>query len=378
MWDARDQQLHFPQEIEDDLRDCGLTEAERREVLNTAWEYVRCGIPEYTNRGRYITFVRLTALTTVAEYRGGLVDVDRILDPEGVVLGYPVRRMLHELFAGTGVEEEMALEYASSLWGMREKTSGRHSGLYRHYIEALAASPAAYFRLRDCDAQVRLFIAAAVACNDLSPDFSEAEYQAMAEIGMAMYDAVAFYKHRAEGEVCNAFAYCGPDLEFRTAAFAAARSTLWALDARWYGSVQGRCAVNLLRNLPLIHMAMRRYRFVEDGLVVGAPETSEVVRAARAHVKLWYRTDAGTSQTRPEPESAAPSLESVRSMLFPALAQALEPASVCPRCIHRASYGAAEEGQFGGVSLCDDCRETWRSYVSSSWARHEAVLSLRG
>ncbi|MGW3635424.1 hypothetical protein ACWD7F_35700 [Streptomyces sp. NPDC005122] len=122
-------------------------------------------------------------------------------------------------------------------------------------------------------------------------DFREIEYRATAEIGMTLYDAVAFYKRRAEGEVSNLYAYCGQDLEFRRAAYATARSTLWALETQWYRTVQGVCAINLLKNLPLIHMSMRRYRFVEDGLTIGTPETSEVVRAARANVKLWYRSD---------------------------------------------------------------------------------------
>lgn len=37
------------------------------------------------------------------------------------------------------------------------------------------------------------------------------------------------------------------------------------------------------------HMSMRRYRFVNDGLVLGIPETHAVVDDARASVKLWYR-----------------------------------------------------------------------------------------
>jgi hypothetical protein len=370
--------LRYPAEIDGDLRDSGLTEKERGEVLATAWEYVRCGIPEFTNWERYITFVRLTALTTVAEYRGDLIQFEEILKRDGRVLGYPVRAMLESLFVGTSVAEAMILEYASSLVFMAEKTRRQRSDLCRRYIEALASSPATYFRMRDCDAQVRLFIAAAAACNDLDPQFREGEYRAMAEIGMTMYDAVAFYKHRAEGEVCNVYAYCGPDLQLRRAAYEAARSSLWELETRWYRSVEGRCAINLLKNLPLIHIAMSRYRFVEDGLTIGRPETSEVVQAARANVKLWYRSDAvkGDATRTTKPLTAQRTVDSVRHMLLPDLVTALETADreACPRCTRRATYGALAEGQFGGVVLCEECRAAWREYVLASGPRHAHAL----
>uniref|UniRef100_UPI00389B3B01 Sesquiterpene synthases n=1 Tax=Shimazuella kribbensis TaxID=139808 RepID=UPI00389B3B01 len=362
-------QLHYPKEIENDLMNCGLTEKERVEILATAWEYVRCGVPEFTNWEKYIAFVRLTALTTVAEYRGKLVDIDRLLTPGEYVLGYPVRELLDTLFAGTSVYEAMLQEYASCLLFMAEKTRDHQSDLCKKYIEAIASSPSRYYRLRDCDAQVRLFIAAAVACNDLDPDFTEMEYQAMAEIGITLYDAVAFYKHRAEAEVSNLYAYCGQDLEFRQEVYQTARSTLWALETMWCKTVQGRSAINLLKNLPLIHMSMRRYRFVEDGLTIGKPETSAVVRAARNHVKLWYRNDAASNS----PAEMERSFESVQYMLYPELKEALQLpiTEMCQKCTRREVYGGvSEEGQFGGVVLCKDSQEEWRHYVRSSESRH--------
>jgi len=39
-------------------------------------------------------------------------------------------------------------------------------------------------------------------------------------------------------------------------------------------------------------MMMRRYRFVEDGLMIGRPETDHVIAQTRQHVKLWNRVDA--------------------------------------------------------------------------------------
>lgn len=54
--------------------------------------------------------------------------------------------------------------------------------------------------MRDCDALVRFTVAAALACNDFEAVLSgEEQFQILGEIGCAMYDVVAFYKHRAEG-----------------------------------------------------------------------------------------------------------------------------------------------------------------------------------
>jgi hypothetical protein len=36
---------------------------------------------------------------------------------------------------------------------------------------------------------------------------------------------------------------------------------------------------------------MRRYRFVEDGMMIGRPETTTVIKQARQHFKLWNRVD---------------------------------------------------------------------------------------
>jgi hypothetical protein len=43
---------------------------------------------------------------------------------------------------------------------------------------------------------------------------------------------------------------------------------------------------------------MRRYRFVEDGLMIGKPETTAVVKQARQHFKLWNRVDAKYSSVQ--------------------------------------------------------------------------------
>ncbi|MFC8275926.1 hypothetical protein ACFUJR_25960 [Streptomyces sp. NPDC057271] len=373
--------LAYPQELEDDLRDCGLPADERAQVFTVAWEYVRCAVPEFTNWGRYLAFTRLTVLTTVAEYRGHLVDMRKCMTPGETVLGYNVPELLDTLFAGTGVHDEMAREYTSSVLFMAEKARDRQSVLWRRHAEAFALSPVDYLRLRDCDAQVRFFVASALACNNLVPTFSEEQYRAIADIGVTLYDAVAFYKHRAEGEIANLYAYCGQDIEFRKAAYRDHRSTLWVLETQWCRSVAGRCAVNVVKQLPLVHMSMRRYRYVEDGLTIGKPESDAVVAQARANVKLWYRKETEQGLIFPQRSWAddRDAMAAVSDLLYPGLEATLVRTveEFCKRCVRHPIYGArGEAGMFGGVDVCDKCRQAWRAYVLSSGRRHAQALSL--
>lgn len=61
--------------------------------------------------------------------------------------------------------------------------------------------------MRDADALARFTIAAALACNDLDDVWlSEDQFELLTEIGDTCYDAVAFYKHRSEGETNSTFA----------------------------------------------------------------------------------------------------------------------------------------------------------------------------
>ncbi|RYC76643.1 hypothetical protein BFJ63_vAg20480, partial [Fusarium oxysporum f. sp. narcissi] len=77
----------------------------------------------------------------------------------------------------------------------------RDSELFGRYLNALAKSPQWWFRLRDCDALARYTIASALACNGfIEIPFREEQLQLVAELSDTLYDAVAFYKHRAEGE----------------------------------------------------------------------------------------------------------------------------------------------------------------------------------
>ncbi|KAJ7676542.1 hypothetical protein DFH06DRAFT_1317175 [Mycena polygramma] len=182
------------------------------------------------------------------------------------------------------------------------------------------------------------------------------------------YDAVAFHKHRSEGEVCSIFAYMPEDLRIKT--FRRSREVLWALDTAWAHQPKLLGAVNFIRLFGgAIHMLMRRYRFVDDKLTIGVPETEEIISLARANFKLWYRIEANQMQDV--------SLESVQrykdvltrreELLYPGLAKILETCGDghCDKCLYPVSYGAAAMHCFGGVQLCDDCKAGWRDYLES-------------
>lgn len=148
-----------------------------------------------------------------------------------------------------------------------DKVSGRRESVFfRRYADALISSPENWFRLRDCDALCRFVMAAALACNDVGDKWpSEEEHRVLSEIGVTMYDSVAYYKHRAEGEVSTTFSYAPPAL--RPEPYQNSRQVLWALDAKRGNDLAWRTLTNLLRTFGgPTHMMMRRYRYVDEGL----------------------------------------------------------------------------------------------------------------
>lgn len=199
----------------------------------------------------------------------------------------------------------------------------------------------------------------------------------LSEIGVTLYDAVAFHKHRAEGETNSTFAYV--DSSLRKEAYKMCRELLWALDAAWVhrarSSPARRCAINFLRQFGgPIHMTMRRYRFVEDGLIVGKPETHEVVTQTRRHFKLWNRVDA-TRLFASDSERYQEALGQRDTLLIAGLAELLEQDDKhCGQCRYRQSYGAELTGRFGGVELCEDCKTAWREYVQTLPQRAASVF----
>lgn len=353
----------YPDDIKNDLKDVDLPSELKAETLACAWEYTRCVIPQFTNWSRYIAFARIIVIGIIAEFRGTLVDVMAGDD----ILGYNLQGLLDAVFEGTPAHEEMAREYRAFLLITGDKCRQRRneSELFRRYVDSLAKSPRDWFRLRDGDALSRFTIAAALACNDFDDVwFREDELQVLAELSVTLYDAVAFYKHRAEGETNSTFAYVGD--ESRTASYRRCREVLLALDVVWAGSSAHRCVINFLRPFGgPIHMMMRRYRFVEDGLTVGKAENDEVVARTRSNYKLWNRLDAANEGAERGRYSEA--LAHGEKLMFPSLPGMLENSDHehCNKCQYRSSYGAKSSGQFGGVELCGDCRQEWQAYLES-------------
>lgn len=359
----------YPKEFDHELQDVAELRAETTaQVRAVAWEYTRSVIPTYTNWTRYLAFTRVIIVGTVAEFHGALVDIAGT----GPVLGYDLDALFDVLFAGTAAGRDvMAREFRTFALTTAEKTSRRqHSELFRRYAEALAESPRHWFRIRDADALVRLSLAAALTCNDVTDFwFADEQLRVLAEVGCTLYDAVAFYKHRAEGETNDTFAYAPPSL--RPDAFRRAREVLWALDAAWVAGGRTRLlpVVNFLRPFGgPIQMMMRRYRFVEEGLAVGRPETEEVVAQTRRNFKLWNRVDL-RGEVRDDGASYRDAIKQERRVLFEGLAELLElqekDRERCGDCRYRTSYGAEAIGQFGGVELCEGCRKAWAEYIRS-------------
>ena len=363
----------YPPVLAEDLRHADLPHEIKAEAPACGWEYIRCVVPEFTNWDRYIALVRIVAIGIIAEFCGPMIDVttgDR-------ALGYSLNELIDTLFDRTSVRQEMGLEYRSFLLLTAEKSAERRgSELFRRYVNALARSPRDWFRMRDCDALTRFTIAGALACNDLGDQwFAEEEVRILAELGLTLYDASAYYKHRAEGETHSTFAYVGEDL--RNDCFRRCREVLWALDTVWARHPARRCVINFLRPFGgPIHMMMRRYRYVEDGLTIGNPETEHIVRQTRRNFKLWYRVDAS------EHSNPGPLYQDVMAqenkLLIPGLLDLLENSgtSPCANCRYRESYGAEASREFGGVALCEECRDSWQAYMKSLPARSEEILKL--
>ncbi|KAJ7171585.1 hypothetical protein C8R43DRAFT_978755 [Mycena crocata] len=237
--------------------------------------------------------------------------------------------VVDSLFAGTAGHEAMAREFRTFLLLTGEKTSERrYREVFRRYINCLAQSPGQRFRLRECDFFARFTIAAALACNDADGVwFTDEQFVLLNEITVTMYDAVAFYKHRSEGETHNTFAYMPEDA--RVAAFRRCREVLWALDAAWVRKPKMQIVTNFVRfSGGPIHMMMRRYRFVDEGLTLGQPETEHIVEEARANHKLWTRFDANRKQDgEKDIQRYADVLARSDELLFPGLAEILETAA---------------------------------------------------
>ncbi|MCC2280660.1 hypothetical protein LKL35_35450 [Streptomyces sp. ET3-23] len=368
----------LPDELSKNLEDKypGLSRDEAAEVLSAGWEFMRCLVPEFTSWERYLAMTRLLTINLVAEFRASAGDIAF----GDLVCGYDIEELLGVVFGDTPVREEMSREYRGMLLLTAAKSGmSRHARLLSRLTEALANSPADYFRIRDCDFGSRFTFAGAMACNEVSGGWlSERENQILAEVAVGMYDAIAFHKHQAEGEICNVFAYSDPSL--RPSVYRMYREALWALDTTWSRSVAKRCVVNFARyGGGPVHMLMRRYRFVENGLVVGLPESEGTVAAASQNVKLWHHLAPGSSQAG-ETEVAGSYYRTVmageRKWLFPGLANLLgqSNAARCPSCRPPEAHRAEETAGFGGMRLCNGCRSEWDAYLRDFPSRLKEVL----
>jgi len=351
----------FPAELRHDLEIPDLPEKIIRESLACAWEYSRCVIPQWTNWDRFLAFNRTIVIAVIAEFRGDLIPKDGGKD----MVGYDLEKLLTILFGETSMYEDMSRELRAFLLISAEKSSKRLSSeLFSRYLNALVESPKTWFRLRDCDALARYTIASALACNDYNDViFNENQWQLIAELGTTLYDAVAFYKHRAEGETNSTFGYVGG--ETRIECFRLYREVLWALDVVWARHPAKRCVLNFTRFFGgPIHMTTRRYRFVEDELMIGRPETEQVVALTRENFKLWNRVEGSSTQLIQD-DYYAKVMEQSEKIMFPGLCDLLQSSALkhCPHCAHAAVNCFKDIEQFGGVQLCNKCKEEWRSYM---------------
>lgn len=357
--EAKQDKWFYPAEISNDLIQAPLPEAFKHEALACGWEYARCVIPQFTNWDRYVAFVRIIVIAIVAEFRGEIIDVTMTDN----VLGYDINVLIDTLFKGTPGHAEMARELRTFLLFTAEKSSKRRGSiLFQRYADSLATSAEVWLRMRDTDALARLTFVAALRCCDYDDIcFNENEMRILAELGSVLYDAVAYYKHRAEGEIHETFAYVGDDL--RSQSYRQYREVLWALDVAWAKMPHYQPVVNFIRFIGgPIHMTMRRYRFVEDGLTIGNPETEKIVTETRENFKLWNRCDP-VLETATEESRYQDVLTNQNRLLFDGLGGLLENNERCYDCNFRASYGAEVIGKFGGVELCSGCQLQWQAFI---------------
>ncbi|KAJ7355886.1 hypothetical protein DFH08DRAFT_922757 [Mycena albidolilacea] len=370
----------YPPDIANDLSTVtDLSPSVKAEIFACAWEYTRCAIPQYTNWKRYVAFMRTVIICAIAEFRGEMFDMESNGDD---MFGYNVQEVLDDLFEGTPGQERMSREFRAFLLLTADKSSARRDEeLFRRYVNSLAQSPRQWFRMRDADGLVRFVLAAALACCDLDDVwFTEDEFEILSEMGVILYDAVAFYKHRAEGETHSTFAYM--PVELRTKSFHLVREVLWALDVAWAQTNRPyhQAVINFTRFFGgPIHMLMRRYRFVEDGLAIGKPEDEHVVDQTRQNYKLWHRNDAKAevkSEDRKGYRRYKYLVTERPELMYPELPEFLETGGdgSCSKCVHRDGYGARSVHVFGGVQLCDECRTKWGDYLNSFHTRAAKVF----
>ena len=122
-------------------------------------------------------------------------------------------------------------------------------------------------------------------------------------------------------------------------------------------------------------MMTRRYRFVEDELMIGRAETNRVVELTRNKFKLWNRVEAATAQPVQDSHYASVIAQS-RRVRFPGFSDILERRAErrCLDCSSALFRNGTASGQFGGIRLCDGCKDAWRSYMENFLLRMVATF----
>lgn len=124
-----------------------------------------------------------------------------------------------------------------------------------------------------------------------------------------------------------------------------------------------------------IHMTMRRYRFVEEGLTLGKRETEHVIDQTRKSHKLWNRVEEQQAASIEDDESLNHYRHVLRNkyqLFFAGLAEMLEKKveKPCAECYYRDTYRTTEAYTFRGTPLCKQCQEKWRVYI---WDLHARI-----
>ncbi|KAJ0128745.1 Vacuolar calcium ion transporter [Fusarium oxysporum f. sp. albedinis] len=121
-------------------------------------------------------------------------------------------------------------------------------------------------------------------------------------------------------------------------------------------------------------MMTRRYRFVEDGLMIGRPETDQVVELTRANFKLWHKVDSDI--VKPDKDGRyMDTITKLDKLMLPGFCSLLESSAGkhCSYCSNAVSSGS-DIRRFGGVRLCDECKANWRSFMGAARARFSAAF----
>ena len=121
---------------------------------------------------------------------------------------------------------------------------------------------------------------------------------------------------------------------------------------------------------------MRRYRFVEEGLTIGKPENSTVVKQVRQHVKLWNRVGSQNSTSDRDVERYNDMLARKDELMFEGLSEFLDENNqiTCRDCLQKTESREKTMYAFGGVQLCGKCRDGWGKYVSAFPERFASVF----